>query len=168
MFILPAQALPTDAVAFPAADWHWLLAPLRLPLTLAATILVFLVVRNVLLARFIPALPKGVPIALAEKAQTTSSWLGEKFSLPCVHAVAEVPLAMRGRNANVRRPEAALAVRPRIEAPLPAIYESETPVSMAKMIMSRHTHRGPTPRRSPSMPASRRPAAYAHTRSASV
>jgi hypothetical protein len=201
MFILPAHAHPFDAVAFPAADWHWLFAPLRLPLTLVATLLVFLVVRAVLLSRVSLTSQKGVPVALVEKAEAAkpkpapaskqSSWFGVKLSwetLPSVNAIAEAlpislnpppPPAMRGRHVyrggrgvgfNVRRPEAALAVRPRIEAPLPAIYESETPVSMAKMIMSRHTYRAPSPRRAPSAssPSSSRPPSPEHVRSVSV
>ncbi|KAL0945797.1 hypothetical protein HGRIS_012084 [Hohenbuehelia grisea] len=47
---------------------------------------------------------------------------------------------------------------PSFEHPVAAVYQSELPVSMAKMIMSRHTHRrpqGPT-RRSASLPPSRR------------
>ncbi|KAJ6471015.1 hypothetical protein C8R45DRAFT_1218220 [Mycena sanguinolenta] len=43
-----------------------------------------------------------------------------------------------GFNVSTRRPEAALVTRPRVEAPMPVIYQSETPVSMVKMIMSRH------------------------------
>jgi len=48
---------------------------------------------------------------------------------------------------------------PAFEHPLPAIYETEVPVSMAKMIMSRHTTRRPTPIRPPkriTVPAPRR------------
>ncbi|GLB39683.1 hypothetical protein LshimejAT787_0701930 [Lyophyllum shimeji] len=35
---------------------------------------------------------------------------------------------------------------PTFETPLPALYQSDVPVSMAKMIMSRHTYRKPTNR----------------------
>ncbi|CAA7265237.1 unnamed protein product [Cyclocybe aegerita] len=38
---------------------------------------------------------------------------------------------------------------PAFETPLPALYQSEVPVSMAKMIMSRHTFRRPTSRPPP-------------------
>jgi hypothetical protein len=38
---------------------------------------------------------------------------------------------------------------PAFESPLPAIYQSEVPVSMAKMIMSRHTIRRPSQRPPP-------------------
>uniref|UniRef100_A0A0W0FBP3 Uncharacterized protein n=1 Tax=Moniliophthora roreri TaxID=221103 RepID=A0A0W0FBP3_MONRR len=44
---------------------------------------------------------------------------------------------------------------PSFEQPLPAIYQSQEPISMAKMIMSRHTFRRPgqkMPRRSASAP----------------
>ncbi|KAF4623223.1 hypothetical protein D9613_001391 [Agrocybe pediades] len=39
--------------------------------------------------------------------------------------------------------------RPSFEQPLPALYESQVPVSMAKMIMSRHTFRRPASRPPP-------------------
>jgi len=45
---------------------------------------------------------------------------------------------------------------PAFETPLPAIYQSEVPVSMAKMIMSRHNYRRPTPPRKVSTPAPRK------------
>ncbi|KAK2460874.1 hypothetical protein APHAL10511_007344 [Amanita phalloides] len=35
---------------------------------------------------------------------------------------------------------------PAFETPLPAMYQTEVPASMAKIIMSRHTYRRPTPR----------------------
>jgi len=48
---------------------------------------------------------------------------------------------------------------PAFDHPLPALYETEVPASMAKMIMSRHTIRKPTtprpPRRSPAPAATR-------------
>jgi len=229
MFILPAHAHPFDNVAFHGTassywqTWHWLLAPLRLPLTLAATLLVFLLVRAVLSSssRLRLGADKGVPVALAASAPqkagdaektapsqppsppASKSWFGVKLSwetlppLPLVNTLAEaLPISlhpppappMRGRhvyrggrgvgfNTGVRRPETALAVRPVIEAPVPAIYENQEPVSMAKMIMSRHTYRrpSPAPRRSSSVSTApqyaRRPPSpelEQHARSASV
>ncbi|KAF7762093.1 hypothetical protein Agabi119p4_8686 [Agaricus bisporus var. burnettii] len=38
---------------------------------------------------------------------------------------------------------------PAFESPLPAMYQTDVPVSMAKMIMSRHTFRRPAPRPPP-------------------
>jgi len=38
---------------------------------------------------------------------------------------------------------------PAFDHPLPALYQSDVPVSMAKMIMSRHTFRRPTTRPPP-------------------
>ncbi|KAJ7604672.1 hypothetical protein DFH06DRAFT_1253796 [Mycena polygramma] len=105
-----------------------------------------------------------------------TSWLGlfswETLPLP-VPAVsasdltipialnAVPPPAMRGR--HVYRGGrgvgfAAPRARANIEAPLPAIYESQTPVSMAKMIMSRHTYRRPTPPSPAPAPAPKRSA----------
>ncbi|KAJ6453508.1 hypothetical protein C8R45DRAFT_1223110 [Mycena sanguinolenta] len=104
-------------------------------------------------------------------------------TLPSINTLAEsLPITlsgppappMRGRhvyrggrgvgfNVSTWRPETALATKPRVEAPLPAIYESETPVSMANMMMSRHAYRAPssTPRRSPSAPAPSSPRVHA-------
>ncbi|KAJ6587956.1 hypothetical protein B0H19DRAFT_1097561 [Mycena capillaripes] len=220
MFILPAHAQPFDLAPQSLSltgqklhTWAWLLSPLRLPLTLAATLTVFLLVRAVL-ARGRSTKATSLPAALAaDKAPVADksapadkpapkSWLGGLLSwetlpplslsasfdvLPAIPialsgpgSVTGPPPAMRGRHVYrggrgvgfVRRPEAALSARPRIEAPLPAIYESQTPVSMAKMIMSRHTHRRPSPpapRRSASSPARRPPSPPSdHARSASV
>ncbi|KAJ7435143.1 hypothetical protein FB451DRAFT_1309914 [Mycena latifolia] len=58
------------------------------------------------------------------------------------------PVARAG---PVRRPEPSLSALA-VDAPLPALYECQTPASMAKMIMSRHTYRRPAP------PAARRAA----------
>ncbi|KAF7366987.1 hypothetical protein MSAN_00957500 [Mycena sanguinolenta] len=179
MFILPAHAHPFDAASssFPFS-WsaasngllaQWILSPLRLALTLLATLLVFMAVRRVLSARF-GAKKAVVTVPVSEKqgappADSTTekrSWRGLLPSLNVTTLAEALPITlngpppppMRGRhvyrggrgvgfNVSTRRPEAALATRPRVEAPLPAIYESETPVSMAKMIMSRHTYRTP-------------------------
>ncbi|KAJ7219006.1 hypothetical protein B0H12DRAFT_1241485 [Mycena haematopus] len=130
--------------------------------------MVFILVHRVLVSSRIPR--KGVLVAFVEKAQPApekTSWFGVLSweTLPSVHTLTEaLPMNLsapspalhvrhvsrsgHGVDGIVRRPEARL--RPRIEAPLPAIYESKTPVSMAKMIMSRHTYRAPTARRSPS------------------
>ncbi|KAF7305594.1 hypothetical protein HMN09_00812600 [Mycena chlorophos] len=43
------------------------------------------------------------------------------------------------------RPEATLAARRAVETPSDALSESQTPASMAKLIMSRHTYRRPAP-----------------------
>ncbi|KAF8064981.1 hypothetical protein FPV67DRAFT_1500964 [Lyophyllum atratum] len=57
---------------------------------------------------------------------------------------------------------------PAFETPLPALYQSEVPASMAKMIMSRHTYRKPTnrpPARAaspPTRPSSPTPASSSH------
>jgi len=48
---------------------------------------------------------------------------------------------------------------PGFVAPLPALYDTPVPMSMAKMIMSRHTYRRPSPNRTPprSVPIQVRP-----------
>ncbi|KAJ8700601.1 hypothetical protein PTI98_003614 [Pleurotus ostreatus] len=67
-----------------------------------------------------------------------------------------------GKNLRVQTESASAASRRTqnaFETPLPAVYQSVKPVSMAKMIMSRHTYRRPTagsPRRTPLLPSSRR------------
>ncbi|KAJ7024036.1 hypothetical protein C8F04DRAFT_1132552, partial [Mycena alexandri] len=150
----------------------WWTLPLTLLATLVLLALVRAV--TVLYPRRAPALPVAVleKAALAQPATRPKSrtWLrlpafisaaapststpASDASLPTAAAAcapsppAQTPPAGRGRPAAragaVRRPEPALSVRARVEAPLPAIYECQTPVSMAKMIMSRHTYRRPT------------------------
>ncbi|KAJ7616503.1 hypothetical protein FB45DRAFT_934361 [Roridomyces roridus] len=65
------------------------------------------------------------------------------------------------RAGPVRRPEPALAPHTQVdvEAPLPALFDCQTPVSMAKIIMSRHTYRRPSPHpsRAPSISTSPAP-----------
>ncbi|KAJ7107588.1 hypothetical protein C8R44DRAFT_804811 [Mycena epipterygia] len=169
MFILPAQSLVLSA-ATPAA-YPWLA-----PLALLASVLLLALARAVLLR---PCPPLALPLAVAEKqrlpvrVKTTGlallawllplrlSWETLQLGLPLMTQLkdekttpapveAKAPAPPRGRiTAAVSRPEPARAARPRIEAPLPAIYESQTPVSMAKMIMSRHTYRAPARPRSP-------------------
>ncbi|KAJ7654083.1 hypothetical protein DFH06DRAFT_521433 [Mycena polygramma] len=129
----------------------------------------------------LPASEKTVPASPTDKHDATpaqakrTSWLGlfswETLPLP-VPAVsasdltipialnAVPPPAMRGRHVYRGGRGVGFATpraRANIEAPLPAIYESQTPVSMAKMIMSRHTYRRPTPP-SPPAPAPKRSA----------
>ncbi|KAJ7833059.1 hypothetical protein B0H13DRAFT_2111522 [Mycena leptocephala] len=141
------------------------------------------------------AVSASVSASASEKAkpapETKRTWLGGVFSFQTLPTLTlELPTlpitlspppppAMRGRHvyrggrgvgfANPRRPEQALSARTMsVEAPLPAIYESQTPVSMAKMIMSRHTYRSPAPRRAASTSSARRPPSPEHARSASV
>ncbi|KAJ6470999.1 hypothetical protein C8R45DRAFT_421928 [Mycena sanguinolenta] len=225
MFILPVHA-HTSSFSLPFSwpqpqfngvfpHWQWLLLPLRLGLTLLATLLVFVLVRRLLVSRFgvkkaapiaVPAVEKPSPSSL-EGGEKRSSWLPSlnvNVNVNVNHGITtlaeSLPITLngppappiRGRhvyrggrgvgfNVSTRRPEAALATKQRVEAPLPAIYEPETPVSMAKMIMSRHTYRAPSPhapRRSPAAPAPSSPRVHAfrppspeeegHGRSASV
>ncbi|KAJ6453523.1 hypothetical protein C8R45DRAFT_1038979 [Mycena sanguinolenta] len=163
MFIFPEQQdQPLNAVAFnTAAEWHRLLSPLRLPLIV---LLLFLVVRLVMLAVTWDADEMdAIPVALDEKRaaekKNSKSWFGvlsvetvPSTDAPNANAPSVPP--MRGQNgphaANGPTNARPFAIRPKVQAPLPAIYESKTPVSMAKMIMSRHTYRPPAARRSPS------------------
>ncbi|KAJ7135154.1 hypothetical protein C8R46DRAFT_1362264 [Mycena filopes] len=162
MFILPAHAAPFHlTAAAPAAATWW--APLRLPLALIASIVLLALVRAVLVASFRRVHSAKLPVAVLEKGvpvKSASSWLPAYFgSAPAPPAPAPAsdaprpapapapstaaPPASRGRPAAragpVRRPEPALSAHHlSVEAPLPALYACETPVSMAKMIMSRH------------------------------
>ncbi|KAF7304192.1 hypothetical protein MIND_00651300 [Mycena indigotica] len=71
----------------------------------------------------------------------------EVVALPVVHRPRPQKAAI-----DVRRPERVLKLA--VDAPLPAIYVSEVPASMAKLIMSRHTFRKaspPSPRRTRSL-----------------
>jgi hypothetical protein len=110
-----------------------------------------------------PPLLQEAPADQLEKATATASptpaskprrsWLPLALSWETLPLTATLPItlsppppAMRGRHVcrggrgvGLTRPEAARirAVAP-VECPPAAIYESQTPVSMAKMIMSRH------------------------------
>jgi len=86
------------------------------------------------------------------------------ISLPISLTMAEKETAGKGIGLQGKRPAAPSQpwqpVRskrggPAFETPLPALYQSGEPMSMAKMIMSRHTYRRPTsrpPARVPSIP----------------
>ncbi|KAJ6471005.1 hypothetical protein C8R45DRAFT_1218214 [Mycena sanguinolenta] len=146
MFIFPAHGHPFDphSSSFPFSQC---LSPLRLALTLLAILL------------------KAVAVVVETQSAAPSnelkrsSWLTVTLSLetlPSINTLAEsLPITlsgppappMRGRcvyrgargvrfDVSTWRPEAALAAKPRVDAP--PIYESETPVSMAKMMMTRH------------------------------
>ncbi|KAJ6569744.1 hypothetical protein DFH09DRAFT_1362940 [Mycena vulgaris] len=174
MFIFPAHTQ-----VLPAAPARLRLFPgvtLTLALTLLAALLVLAVVHAAVAARTRLALPlsaKAIQVQVQEKStpksapKPASSWLPLRLSWetlppPLVSsASSHVP-----RAGPVRRPEPALAIRPRVETPLLAIYESPTPVSMAKMIMSRHTYRRPSP--SPSRASASASSRRARTPPASV
>ncbi|KAJ7099795.1 hypothetical protein C8R44DRAFT_810339, partial [Mycena epipterygia] len=161
MFILPAQSPSPLALSAATPAVH----PWLAPLALLASLLLLALARAVLLRTRAPlALPLAVAekqrLPVAGKALTTPlaliawllplrlSWETLPSDLPPMAPLkdektapieAKAPAPPRGRvAAAVSRPEPARAARPRVEAPLPAIYESQTPVSMAKMIMSRH------------------------------
>ncbi|KAJ6575697.1 hypothetical protein DFH09DRAFT_1311746 [Mycena vulgaris] len=138
--------------ALPTAPARLRLSPGVTPtvaLTLLAAVLVLAVVRAAAAAHRRLALPlsaKAIQVQAPEKStpktspKPASSWLPLRLSWetlppPPASSASASPLPRAG---PVRRPEPALASRPRVEAPLPAIYESQTPVSMAKMIMNRH------------------------------
>ncbi|KAF9555847.1 hypothetical protein CPC08DRAFT_118058 [Agrocybe pediades] len=90
----------------------------------------------------------------ASQTKKMSSWLWGLVkwdSLPPAAAIAErggwqppsSPQMQQIQRQQTRRQ------RPSFEQPLPALYESQVPVSMAKMIMSRHTFRRPASRPPP-------------------
>ncbi|KAJ6575630.1 hypothetical protein DFH09DRAFT_1311690 [Mycena vulgaris] len=128
MFIFPAHAQVLPA------------APARLKLFPAATLALTSSPRS-----SCSPFAKAIQVQVQEKStpksapKPASSWLPLRLSWetlpppPASSASSHV-----SRAGPVRHPEPALATRPRVEAPLPAIYESHTPVSMAKMIMTRH------------------------------
>ncbi|KAJ7325811.1 hypothetical protein DFH08DRAFT_886264 [Mycena albidolilacea] len=162
MFILAAHASPFSAVA-PSA-FALATSPLRLSLTLLATFLIFALIRRVLAAgRPALSLPLAekrlalrAPVVVEKKsdvAPSSRTWFGlfsfssEAAPAPAPDSELPTPLSRHTYPKGVRRPEPAFAARPRIEAPLPAIYECPTPLSMAKLIMSRHhTQRRPAHR----------------------
>ncbi|KAJ7740496.1 hypothetical protein B0H14DRAFT_2990151 [Mycena olivaceomarginata] len=142
MFILAAHASPFSAVtpsAFALAT-----SPLRLTLTLLAT---FLISPSSAASSPLGAPPSPSP--LRRRASPSGPPSSKKRAAPAPAPDSELPtpLSRHTYPKGVRRPEPAFAARPRIEAPLPAIYECPTPLSMAKLIMSRHhTQRRPAHR----------------------
>ncbi|KAJ7629332.1 hypothetical protein B0H17DRAFT_1109905 [Mycena rosella] len=147
MFILPAPAHVPELAAFPRLPALWL-APL---VCFAAGVL--LVAARAFLAQRPLALPvsakqqRGLvekpvsPQPTPTSAQPKAAWLPTLAfeTLPSAPPRTSTPVARAG---PLRRP--APAARPRVEAPLPALYAC-APASMAKMIMSRHTYRRPSP-----------------------
>ncbi|KAJ6575652.1 hypothetical protein DFH09DRAFT_1361807 [Mycena vulgaris] len=157
----PAQCCGEDLPAAPAR--LRLFPAATLALTLLAALLVLTMVHAAFAARrrlVLPLSAKPISVQVQEKSASksapkpASSWLPLHLSWetlpppPVSSASSHVP-----RAGPVRHPEPALATRPRVEAPLPAIYASPTPVSMAKMIMNRHTYRRPCPSLSRASPS---------------
>ncbi|KAJ7055944.1 hypothetical protein C8F01DRAFT_1158310 [Mycena amicta] len=181
-FILPAEGQPaSESMSLDREwelewnwqpTWQWLsslsLAQLQLPLAILAAVFVLLAVRAFLLARITGTPAKEQP--LLEKGQRMESekttWL--VFSLFKTPAPAPDMLEAQTQAhfdvpvVHVHRPRAQKPSQLAIDTPLPTVYVSEVPASMAKLIMSRHTFRrvsppsSPTtsrsPRRSPSPP----------------
>jgi len=97
------------------------------------------------------------------------AWDG--VNLPVMLTAPLPPSAVVGRGVGLNGPVLAekmsqpIRSGPAFDRPIPAIYQSKEPVSMAKMIMSRHTFRRPSqsnritvaPRRSTSLPPASRP-----------
>ncbi|KAF9460381.1 hypothetical protein BDZ94DRAFT_1238466 [Collybia nuda] len=81
------------------------------------------------------------------------SWENLPLALPVSLTTVENTTNGRGVGLQDKRREQIQSWQPTVrrggpafESPIPAIYQSEVPVSMAKMIMSRHTYRKPTNR----------------------
>ncbi|KAJ7061731.1 hypothetical protein C8F01DRAFT_1230940 [Mycena amicta] len=183
-FILPAEGQPAlESMSSSDREWDWdwdwqptwqwlsslSLSQLQLPLTILAAVFVLLAVRAFLLARITGTPAKEQP--LLEKGQRMetetekTTWL--VFSRFKTSASASAPDMLEQAHfdvpvVHVHRPRTQKPSRLAIDTPLPTVYVSEVPASMAKLIMSRHTFRrvsppsSPTtsrsPRRSPSPP----------------
>ncbi|KAJ7049288.1 hypothetical protein C8F01DRAFT_1184441, partial [Mycena amicta] len=183
-FILPAEGQPVlESMSLDREwewDWNWQptwqwlsslsLSQLQLPLTILAALFVLLAVRAFLLARITPAKEQPIPQKgqRMESASEKTTWL--VFSLFKTSTSTPAPDMLEAQMqahfdvpvVHVHRPRAQKPSRLAIDTPLPTVYVSEVPASMAKLIMSRHTFRrvsppsSPTtsrsPRRSPSPP----------------
>ncbi|TFK61441.1 hypothetical protein BDN72DRAFT_460131 [Pluteus cervinus] len=80
------------------------------------------------------------------------TWESLPVSLPVSLRATETHNRVIGQGVGVSVRNAMQSVRrgaPIFEGPVPAIYQTEVPVSMAKMIMSRHTFRRPNGARPP-------------------
>jgi len=95
----------------------------------------------------LPAFPLEAPsVQNSNVGQGASVGMSEKrgwFHVPQPQQAA----TRRPPVVSIRRPG------PAFDRPLPAVYQSDMPVSMAKMIMSRHTFRRPSSRPPPARPA---------------
>ncbi|KAJ7055900.1 hypothetical protein C8F01DRAFT_1087753 [Mycena amicta] len=150
-FILPADGQPATSSDWEwdwewQPKWQWLsslslsLSQLQLPLVILAALFVLLAVRAFLLARITPA-AKDQPILEKGQRQTEkTTWLVfSLFKTPSSVAPADMlEIPPQPQFVHVHRPRAQKPSRLAVDAPLPTVYVSEVPASMAKLIMSRH------------------------------
>lgn len=95
-----------------------------------------------------------VPLSLCHKFQTIQQW-NTPTSLPFTFRFPEKPPQPENNIGALPKRSASLpvvswqsrALGPQFQPPPPALYENPVPLSMAKLIMSRHTFRKPNPSR---------------------
>jgi len=104
--------------------------------------------------------PKNIEQQSSSSSSSPTSWGWSLFTwdslptLPISFKVDENNMKGRGVGLAAQPPPSQPWQRgrrsgPAFEQPLPAMYQTDVPVSMAKMIMSRHTFRKPTQRPPP-------------------
>lgn len=96
-------------------------------------------------------LPVSLPVSLAV---TEKDWPGADAGIGVTAAMQQQQ--QLGQQGQQRQPPKLTWQKHRrslgFEPPLPALYDTPVPASMAKMIMSRHTYRRPGPNRPPPRP----------------
>ncbi|KAI6041452.1 hypothetical protein EDC04DRAFT_1253074 [Pisolithus marmoratus] len=107
-----------------------------------------------------------VPLSLLPKLRATQRW-NASTSLPFTFYLPEKVPQPENNIGELPRRSASLPVvswqprtlGPQFQPPPPALYENPVPLSMAKLIMSRHTFRKPNPNRPrrTSIPSPKRP-----------
>ncbi|KAG7095638.1 hypothetical protein E1B28_006361 [Marasmius oreades] len=95
------------------------------------------------------SLPVSLPITLTTPPNPTI--IGRGVGVKSVTSLIASPPPPRLPTSNHTRSQKEQAMSfhrrgPTFEQPLPAIYQSQEPLSMAKLIMSRHTLRRPSPK----------------------
>ncbi|KAF5365287.1 hypothetical protein D9758_005336 [Tetrapyrgos nigripes] len=109
------------------------------------------------------SLPVSLPMTLVAPPANTMAGRGVGLN---AGSVLSRPPSQQGSMAQVPRSPSPPQWRgrrgPTFDQPVPSIYQSQEPISMAKIIMSRHTFRRPAPpkpapRRSKSLPPSSSP-----------
>lgn len=93
-------------------------------------------------------LPVSLPITLTAplNATTVGRGVGVTAGIPPVLSSPPRSSVANHARSQSEKPVSWHRCGPSFEQPVPAIYQSQEPLSMAKLIMSRHTFRRPTPK----------------------
>ncbi|CAK5262428.1 unnamed protein product [Mycena citricolor] len=165
MFILPAQALPFVDISLPtSASTTWRVGGLSFSLSYTRLLLILLtnivfvsLVRSAILSRkrtpiAVTVIEKAEQAVVLPEAKRAGLFSFKSMAMPTLAEALPItlnpppPPVMRGGHVYrggrgvgfASRRSGSEASRSRADASMTAVYDSETPVSMAQMIMSRH------------------------------